>query len=122
MPPVAVLALQLVVAIAVGAHPLIILAVALATLAVLLGVRGARRIVPRRGSRSGIRYREVMVTPEGRPAAPTASLSLPANPVIGSADTDDSQADVHHNELDWVAASILKVPTPDDPRPPRSRS
>jgi hypothetical protein len=122
MPPVAVLTLQLVVAIAVGAHPLIILAVALVTLGVLLGVRRARRVVPRRGSRSGIRYREVMVIPEGGPAAPANRPSVPEKGDARSADADGAASDVHRSDLDWVAASILRVPSPDDPRPPRPRS
>ncbi len=122
MPPVAVLTLQLVVAIAVGAHPLIILAVALATLGVLLGVRRARRVIPRRGSRAGIRYREVMVIPEGGPVGPADRASRSETGDPRGAEAEGRAADAHHSDLDWVAASILRVPTPDDPRPPRPRS
>jgi hypothetical protein len=79
-------------------------------------------MVPRRGSRAGIRYREVMVIPEGGPIAPTDLRSTPAKGDARSTDANGTAADAHHSDLDWVAASILKVPTADDPRPPRPRS
>jgi hypothetical protein len=118
MPPMAVLVLELGVAIAVGAHPAVILLVAVTTLAVLLAVRRARRIAPRIGHVGVIRFSERLLVPEALPKGAEAAPHAQTGAMPGANGPSESP----HTDLRWVAASILKAPsTPDDPRPPHGR-
>jgi hypothetical protein len=132
VPPVAVLSLQLLVAIAVGASPVVILLVAVTTVVVLLAVQRARRIAPRRGYVAGVRYSETLFVPDAGATGPLPPDDVVAVPPAQS-DGNGRQAGSNGHraeraekaaraDLDWVAASILRGPaSPDEPPPPPRR-
>jgi hypothetical protein len=132
VPPVAVLSLQLLVAIAVGASPVVILLVAVTTVVVLLAVQRARRVAPRRGYVAGVRYSETLFVPDAGATPPLPIDDVAAVPPAQSdgngrrAGSNGQRAEraekAGRADLDWVAASILRGPaSPDEPPPPPRR-
>lgn len=130
LPPVAVLALQLLVAIAVGASLLVILLVAVTTAGVLFAVQRARRVAPRRGYVEGVRYSETLFVadagtngtqPHG--GAPPEGAAADGSAKRGDTNGHPTPDKARRTDLDWVAASILPgSSSPDDPQPPRGHS
>ena len=109
MPPAAVLGLQLIVAIAVGAHPLVLLLIALSTFGVLVAVRRARQLAPKTVPEEDVRFTSRVVGPVVLDAGANGDAQ---DPVAGERRSMD---------LRWVAATILPAgSSPDDPTPPRT--
>ena len=109
IPPVAVLLLQLVVAIAVGAHPVVILLIALTSAVLLVAVRRVRVRVP---------------DAEATAPAEAAGTPDPSASTNGQGPHPDGPA-LEHRPMDlrWIAATILPAGRPpDDPGPPRQRN
>lgn len=112
MPPAMVLGLQLVVAMATGAHLLVVIAILLSTAGIIAAVRVASR--------------------HAAPAPAPAVLTSGASPLVGSAEptaardrdaVDPTTGQRRAMDLRWVASTILPAGAPpEEPRPPRSRS
>ena len=133
MPPAAVLGLQLLVAIVVGASPLVILLVAVTTTGVLLAVLRARRIAPRRGQVAGIHFSERLIIPvpgssdgelHNQPPLASAPAAASNGQVNGGGGPPGNgrPAEERRVSLDWVAASIHPgARKPTDSHPPNER-
>lgn len=101
MPPATVLVLQLVVAIVVGAHPLVILLIAVTSTALVLAIRHERRRSPRM---DGIAW-----TAGQQQAAPDQEE--------GAADASTSADEPRSMDLRWIASTILPAGSRSDDHP-----
>ena len=111
MPPAAVLGLQLIVAVAVGAHPLVLLLIAVSTLGVLVAVRRARQLAPKSVAAEDVRFTSRVIGP------------VVAEPGTNGDAQDPVTGERRSMDLRWVAATILPAgSSPDDPTPPRTNN
>ena len=111
MPPAAVLGLQLIVAIVVGAHPLVLLLIALSMFGVLVAVRRARQLAPKTAPAEDVRFTSRVVGP------------VALEPGTNGDAQDPAPGERRSMDLRWVAATILPAgSSPDDPTPPRTHS